>query len=260
MTEQEAPGVYHGFDGYRSATEADYQHVLTDGLVVPDTNVLLNLYRYNNQARTDLLTVLRRLGDHLWVPHQVLAEFWRNREGAVRSPEEAAQRATEELASQRAAAVQSLRTWANRVALEAGRVTDLQVALEAGFNTLDEAIADSVHLDEIEQALDTNADPILAMLHDALVGRVGGALEQSDRATLIAEGRRRAEAGIPPGYKDAQKSKRDDDEGPAGDFLVWEEVLREAERRHCDVLIVTGDVKEDWWRKKIGRASCRERV
>ena len=68
-------GLYDGFEGYRTATEAEYRHLLTDGLVIPDTNVFLNLYRYNEQTRSDLLTVLNGLGNRLWVPRQVMEEF-----------------------------------------------------------------------------------------------------------------------------------------------------------------------------------------
>lgn len=39
---------------------------------------------------------------------------------------------------------------------------------------------------------------------------------------------------------------------PAGDFLVWLQTLREAKQRQRDVLFVTGDVKEDWWRREFG--------
>ena len=45
--------LFDGFEGYRTPTSDDYRHLLTEGLVVPDTNVLLNLYRYNAQARGD---------------------------------------------------------------------------------------------------------------------------------------------------------------------------------------------------------------
>ncbi|WP_374225410.1 PIN-like domain-containing protein [Streptomyces sp. AC602_WCS936] len=45
--------------------------------------MLLNLYRYTEQARTDLLGALGALGNRLWVPHQVLTEFWANRETAI---------------------------------------------------------------------------------------------------------------------------------------------------------------------------------
>lgn len=61
----EAGGLYDGFEAYRTPSDADYRSLLTDGLVVPDTNVFLNLYRYNEQTRDDLFTVLRGLGDRL---------------------------------------------------------------------------------------------------------------------------------------------------------------------------------------------------
>ncbi|MFE7773306.1 PIN-like domain-containing protein [Streptomyces sp. NPDC057445] len=49
-------------------------------MIVLDTNVLLNLYRYNARTREDTLAVLSRLRARLWVPHQVLTGFRRNRE------------------------------------------------------------------------------------------------------------------------------------------------------------------------------------
>jgi hypothetical protein len=46
--------------------------------------------------------------------------------------------------------------------------------------------------------------------------------------------------------------KKKEDETAAGDFLVWEQTLVEAARRTVDVLFITGDVKEDWWREESG--------
>jgi hypothetical protein len=54
---------------------------------------------------------------------------------------------------------------------------------------------------------------------------------------------------VPPGYKDKGKT----DEQAAGDYLVWAQLLREAKTRRSDVLFVTGDVKEDWWRQERGQ-------
>ena len=79
-------GLYDGFDAYRTATAADYQRLLTKSLVVLDANVFLDLYRYSEQTRRDLFAVMERLGDRLWVPRQVLVEFWRNRESRLRTP------------------------------------------------------------------------------------------------------------------------------------------------------------------------------
>jgi hypothetical protein len=57
----QASGLYGGFEAYRTPTDSDYRALLTKGLVVPDTNVLLNLYRYNEQTRSDLFSVMRSL-------------------------------------------------------------------------------------------------------------------------------------------------------------------------------------------------------
>ena len=79
-------GLYDGFDAYRTPTYNDYRDLLTAGLVILDTNVYLDLYRYNDQTRADMFTVLEQLGDCLWVPPQVMVEFWRNRESRLQDP------------------------------------------------------------------------------------------------------------------------------------------------------------------------------
>jgi hypothetical protein len=102
-------GLFDGFEAYQTPTEADYRRLLTDGIVVPDANVLLNLYRYNEQTRNDLFLVLRALGDRLWVPHQVVVEFWRNREAVLQDPRDISI-TIRELTSQRDKAINTFRS------------------------------------------------------------------------------------------------------------------------------------------------------
>jgi hypothetical protein len=82
-----------------------------------------------------------------------------------------------------------------------------------------------------------------------LQGRVGDALDPEAKAAAMKEGMRRVDAGVPPGYLDKSKG----DELAVSDYLIWEQVLREAERRRSEILLVTGDVKDDWWRKERGQ-------
>lgn len=100
----------------------------------------------------------------------------------------------------------------------------------------------------VEAARDTHKDPVLRSLESMLRNRVGLPLGDEAHAAAVVEGLRRVAEREPPGYMDKKK----DDEGAAGDYLVWEQVLIEAKRRRCDVLFVTGDVKEDWWREEHG--------
>jgi hypothetical protein len=125
-------GLFDGFGSYRTPTDADYRDVLTTGLVVPDTNVFLNLYRYNEQTRNDLFSVLRSLGDRLWVPRQVVAEFWRNREIVLQDPRDT-DKTIRELNEQHDKAVGTFRAWANRVGLSQEHKAELTEVLSHAF-------------------------------------------------------------------------------------------------------------------------------
>lgn len=68
MSGERCDGLCDGFDAYRTPTDADYCDLLTQGLVVLDANVFLDLYRHNERTRGDLFAVLQSLGDRSrWV-------------------------------------------------------------------------------------------------------------------------------------------------------------------------------------------------
>ncbi len=48
--------------------------IAEQALFVFDTNVLLNLYRYQSGTRDELLNVLAQLSDRIWIPHHVALE------------------------------------------------------------------------------------------------------------------------------------------------------------------------------------------
>jgi len=72
---------------YPPSTE-ERDRFITEGLVVPDANVLLDLYRMNSDAREDVLALLRRVSKLLWIPHQVGLEFHRNRFTVIHDQEQ----------------------------------------------------------------------------------------------------------------------------------------------------------------------------
>lgn len=243
-----ARGLFDDFGAFRTPTAEDFTAVLTGGLVAPDANVLLNLYRYTEQARTDLLQALGALESRLWVPHQVLVEFWRNRESTLSEAQATGGKAAEDMASHAATAVKALRTWANHVALPEEEFDGLRGQLADAFSEVQERIVQVGKGEWENMTYDTSADPVIAGLEPALADRVGPPLSPRDYETAVKEGMRRVEARQPPGYMDKNK----DGTGAAADYLIWEQILRETARRGCDVLFVTADGKEDWWRKEQG--------
>jgi len=116
---QASVGIYDEFPGYRLPSDDELNKALRSALVVVDTNVLLNLYRYNESTRNDLLEVLRQLGNRLWVPHQALLEFWRNRLSVIASRGAGTDQALNALGKQQRATQDAIRQWAKTVAVEA---------------------------------------------------------------------------------------------------------------------------------------------
>lgn len=240
-------GLYDGFEGYRSAARADYIRVLRDGLVVIDSNVLLDLYRYGASARTDLLKALNAIGARLYVPHQAVREFWRNREKLLKDPGGtiALQQVIESTEKQ---LKETINNWTNQRSHQDKERADLEAVLVRAFQSLRGKISELSEDETAGWARDTAMDEVLTALEKVLAERVGSPMPAEDYAHALAEARRRSENKIPPGYLDAKKES----DFSNGDYLIWEETLKEAENRRVDVLFVSRDTKEDWIRREGG--------
>jgi hypothetical protein len=240
-------GIFDGFEGYQTPTESDFKRALTQGLVVPDTNVLLNLYRYTAQARNEMLGVLGQL-PQLWVPHRVMQEFWQNREAVTRGILEYAKRTCKELDGERQSAHDLIRTWARQVSASTERCDQILADLQACFDGIAELITGSVDAESAKSAAKTQSDPVLSRLDKLLHGRIGEPIPEKERDAVFKEAKRRLENNVPPGYKDKEKGAA----RGSGDYILWEQTLRQAAEAKRDVVFVTGDVKEDLWRGTHG--------
>jgi hypothetical protein len=121
-------------------------------------------------------------------------------------------------------------------------------SLTKSFQELIDAVTELADEEAPRFARDTSKDPILTGLEPILRGRVGRPFTETEYAEAVEEATRRRDVKEPPGYKDAKKPGTD----WVGDYIMWAQTLREAQSRKQDVLIVTGDVKDDWWRRQYG--------
>lgn len=239
-------GIYEAFPGYRLPADTEIDRALKSALVAVDANVLLNLYRYNDDTTKDLLGVFKMIGDRLWVPHQAIREFWRNRMSVLSSREAASSQVLAAFEKQRRAAEDAIRQWAKATAIDGGDRDEKIAKVHAVYEELEESVKSSTPSAPAVLGGSCN-EPVLVALEELLAGRVGAEPDPSSWQQAIAEGARRAEAKEPPGYLDVEKAKSDLPEGAAGDYLVWSQVMAESARRGLDVILVTGDEKEDWW-------------
>src|SRR5215469_3509098 len=81
-------GLRNQFESFYAPREDDIAAAIKTGLVTPDANVLLNLYRFQAGARDELFGALEKLGERLWIPHQVGLEFQRNRLNVIHEQQE----------------------------------------------------------------------------------------------------------------------------------------------------------------------------
>ena len=171
----EPGGMYDsGFEAYRTVTPEEYRSVLRTGLVILDTNVLLHLYRYHSGTRKDLMDILTAIKDRLWVPYQVMDEFWKGRSGALDSKSKEIEETIGVLQENELRINEGIRHWANRIGLprrEKERILDrVKSTIDHTANRI-RVLSDA---DAAETTSDTNQDPILATLEpilDASVGR-----------------------------------------------------------------------------------------
>jgi hypothetical protein len=91
------------------------------------------------------------------------------------------------------------------------------------------------------------SDPVLQQLEELMRGKVGLKPTEAEWQAAVKEGNDRVAHGEPPGFRDADKATSGLPEGAAGDYLVWCQATEEAARRDLNLLLVTGDEKEDWW-------------
>ncbi|WP_405092609.1 PIN-like domain-containing protein [Micromonospora sp. NBC_01392] len=238
-------GLFDGFEGFRVLADEDIDRALKSAVVAVDANVLLNLYRYNTRTAKDLLAVLESFEDRLVVPHQAVNEFHRNRLTAVGNPEGAAAEARSALVKNLKSTSDTLGRWAKQVALDDTELVRLRAAVDRLYDDLVGAIG-GAEPDRIHAATPAAHDQILSRLTGMLEGRVIPRPSDEIWERWIREGQRRVDAQSPPGFLDADKGDRLP-EGASGDYLVWVQACEAARQRRLDLVIVTGDEKDDWW-------------
>jgi PIN like domain len=243
-----AGGIFDGgFDTYRTVTNEDYLSLLTSGLIVLDANALLNLYRYHTKTREDLIDILNRLKGRLWVPHQAMFEFWQGRASVIASHSRETEAIIDGLLTSRSELEGGIRKWANRVGLPLEKNREITNVIESAVDHVINNIREMGEESAFEDAEDTAKDPVITALSSILEGSVGSPLPPDELRKVKKEAVQRIADKKPPGWKDAGKK-----DNPDGDYIIWYQTLQEAKRRRVDVLLVTGDVKDDWWRKEHG--------
>lgn len=222
--------------------------VWQDGVIIFDTNVLLNLYRYNEEARNELINLMKSYESRLWMPYQVGLEFLANCE--------------------------SVKKWLHRGFEELeGQVDECKKNF---FKFYDSHYSKHKHINrkELEDLFEQQLQPVKEKLCEwekavpdydkkdvvkkkivALFDKkVGNDYNYDELLDIYAKGKIRYDNKIPPGYKDDTKEKQlMGARHVYGDLIEWMQIMDYAKTENKDVIFVGEDLKEDWWEIKDGQ-------
>ena len=84
-------------------------------------------------------------------------------------------------------------------------------------------------------------------------GKVGDDFDETKLNNIYKEGQKRYSEKIPPGYCDAKEKINQGNRHLYGDLILWKQVIQNASEKKCNVILVTDDVKEDWYERVKGQ-------
>lgn len=227
-------------------------------IFVFDTNVLLNLYGYEESTRTDFFRILEKLKERVWVPHQVGLEYHRRRLDVIKNEKKTFREISSELDGISGNIQQKL----NSLAL-GKKFPELNDHLKDLIESIKDQVSkcgEKIKEWDSRQADVRSSDGILEQIDAITKGQVGP--RPSDQAWLdqiYKEGEERYTKKIPPGFRDAVKAKGEVEdsvfmfdglsyERQYGDLIIWKQLIGKLAGGNIkNVLFVTDDTKDDWW-------------
>lgn len=252
--------------------------ILKNGVIVFDTSALLDLYYYSLETRTEIFEkAFGYLNGRLWMPAQVHFEYLKNKEKVAEKPISSYQRLiskqnkdggyvsvivdkTRDLQSQGLGEIKNQLKTLKEQTLGTEKHPYLSPEIYAEFenalSTFESSLtefsdqADTFKLkvsDEIGRKIKELQDAILPdnvynTIEQAF--QIGKEFSFSKMMEVAEEGKIRYEEEIPPGYEDGKEKIGLQ---KYGDLFAWKQILECASSKQKDFILVTNDVKPDWF-------------
>lgn len=246
MTQKEVAPLRDSFRAYYRPTDDEIAEIWAEGIIVLDTNALLNFFRYTPGTRDEFLEVLEKLSKSLWIPHHVGLEFHRHRLGVISATSEAFTKVTESLVKAKNDIASTVNEFKHHPSLNRSEVSkEIDDFVEALTKKL--ANQKQEHYAGVIESGD--AEQTFQRISDLFSARVGPASTEAELKAFYEEGKIRYTKKIPPGYKD----KDDTNPNQYGDLVIWKEILKQGKEKKLPMIFVTDDGKEDWWWKHAGQ-------
>ena len=225
------------FPGFYNPTDDDFKKMWETGLFVFDTNVLLDLYRYSEETVDNLISIMDKLKERIWIPYRVAFEYHRRLNDIIQSQ-----------AISYTEAIKALSEFNNKFKEKRSHPflkNDLHEEVDIFCKKFDIELIEKQSL--IKKLILEN--PIKEKLADIIQDRVGKSFTDEELKKIYEEGSIRYANRTPPGYKDLKNKQGNE---VYGDLIIWKEILKKSGESDLPIIFVTGDVKEDWFQIVMG--------
>lgn len=230
--------------------DKDDKEIWEDSIIVLDTNVLLNLYRYTKETSDQILKLLQKYKNNLWMPHQVALEYHYNRKSVILEQSGSYKKVCDAFN----AIPNEIRNRLNQdlSIFKKRHKDDVDSFFEIIKNVTDKQIKKLKERNEKELDL-TKEDEIKNKITNLYLNKVGNPYDESSMEKLEKEAEDRFKKNIPPGYKDVDKKKDIKFhngvviQNKYGDLILWKQLLDFAAEKEVNIIFLTDEQKEDWW-------------
>ena len=238
------------FEYYILSDEERIKRIWNDAIIVLDTNVLFNLYRYSEDSKDNLLEVLEFYKERLWIPYQVGLEYHRDRVTVYMDLTAAYNQISDALEKETGEFINNLKKHLSKYKRHPkidtdwfeNQITSETQRLRNHLSEMKKSCPDYSIKDEINERITALFD-----------GKVGDDFDVARLENIYKEGQKRYSEKIPPGYCDAKDKKDQGNRHLYGDLILWKQIIQEASEKRCNVILVTDDVKEDWYERVKGK-------
>ena len=222
------------------------KNIWENGVIVFDTNTLINLYRYTEKTRNDYFDVMNHYKSRIWIPYQVALEYHSNRLNVISKVDKAYDQLTSQLTSELDIFIKKLDDFKRHPYIN---VEDIKTRIRDSVN----AVVDDIKKINNDNPKFLENDIILNFLTDLFDGNVGRDFESDRLNEIYSEGKKRYQAKTPPGYCDENIKKDAENRKLYGDLILWKQIIEKSKIDKKDIIFITDDLKEDWWLKICGK-------
>lgn len=250
---------------YLPKTESQRKEIWNKAILVFDTNVLLNLYKYSNGTRNEFMTIMERAIDRLWLPHQVALGFLLNRREKIKDQELEYNNHIKAIRDAQGAAIEVIDKGINGIK-KPFRKMDLGELKEKVENFF-EGLVENLNNENKEKPDFNEEDMVLNNFISFYSDKIGKPYTRTELEEIYSIGKERYQKEQPPGYAD-WKSKEGEHKyfkdtsikSEYGDLILWMQTIQKAKDDNAHVVFVTDDSKEDWWKEYKGIKTPRQEL